>query len=138
MIFYFVWSVSAGTFKDLMGDIFDSEVKNPYCQNDECGLDQGINIAKAGINDIEKERSASEYAQDIVKYILSFITVIAVIYIIYAGFNILTWAGDEEKQKKSKDIIVYVLVWILVIWLSFPIVSWLIKMVLAGAPTTGG
>ena len=40
---------------------------------------------------------------------MGFISVIAVIYIIYAGFQLMIGAGDEEKMKKTRSIIVYVI-----------------------------
>ena len=33
-------------------------------------------------------------------------------------------AGDEEKMKKTRQIIVYVIVGILIMWLAYPIVKW--------------
>lgn len=38
-------------------------------------------------------------------------------------------AGDEEKMKKTKNIIIYVIVGIVLIWLSFGIVKWVIALV---------
>ncbi len=70
----------------------------------------------------------SEYAQDVVLYFLSFISIIAVIYIIYAGFQILIGGGDEEKMKKAKNIILYVIVGIIIMWLAYSIVEWIMKL----------
>lgn len=74
---------------------------------------------------LETERKASQYLQDVVRYLITFLTLIAVIYIIYAWFNILTWAWDEDKAKKSKNTILYVLIWIVLIWLAFPITKFI-------------
>lgn len=118
-------SANAWFFDDLNDK---TEPKSPYCQDDDCSLEQWIKIVKSGINDIEKEQKASEYAQSIVSYLLGFITIIAVVYIIYAWFQVLTAAWDEEKVKKTKNIIVYVIIWIIIIWLASPIVAWLIDL----------
>ena len=56
-------------------------------------------------------KTVSEYIQDIVSYALTFITIIAVVYIIYAGFRLMVSTGDDaEKVKKTKDIILYIIV----------------------------
>ena len=84
--FLSVSSLHSGFFDDF---ISDSTPDAYICADGECGLDAGIELAKQGINDIEKERTLSEYVQDIVIYLLTFISIVSVIYIIYAGFNIL-------------------------------------------------
>lgn len=99
-----------------------------YCQGDECGLQEWTEIIKNSLSDIETERTASEYIQDIVAYLLTFLALIAVIYIIYAGFNILIWNGDEEKLKKSRQTIVYVLLWLIVIFLAWPITLFILNI----------
>ena len=41
-------------------------------------------------------------------------------------------AGDEEKTKKTRQIIIYVLLGIIIMWLAFPIVKWTINLVAPG------
>jgi len=103
----------------------------PYCDpnwNEPCWLSEGVNQIKWQINNVESNRTFSQYAQDIIKYILWFITLIAVVYIIYAWFSILTWAWDEEKAKKAKSTILYVIVWMFIIWLAYSIVIFIINV----------
>jgi uncharacterized membrane protein YwzB len=40
----------------------------------------------------------------------------------------LTWTWDEEKAKKSKTMILYVLLWITIIFLAAPIVNFILKI----------
>jgi Type IV secretion system pilin len=63
------------------------------------------------------------YVQDVVKYLLGFITIIAIVYVIYAGFQLMIGAGDEEKSKKAKNTILYVIVGIVIMWLAYTIVN---------------
>jgi uncharacterized membrane protein YwzB len=91
------------------------------CWEEDCNLDTGIENVRNTVKWIEQERTFSEYVQDIVVYMLSFISIIAVIYIIYAWFRILTGAWDEEVLKKQKSTILYVIIWMAVIWLAYPI-----------------
>lgn len=86
VLFSCLSSVHAGFFDDF---ISSGTPDIRYCDGDECGLDEGIDIIKDGITDLETDRTASEYIQDIVIYILSFVTIVGVLYIIYAGFMIL-------------------------------------------------
>ena len=124
---FFSFNISeAWFFSDLAED---QKAKSPYCQWDwDCSLSSWIAITKWWINDIEKDQKASEYIQSMVWYVLKFISIVAVIYIIYAWFSLLTSAWDEEKQKKTKNIIVFVIIWIIVIWLASPILVWLINV----------
>jgi hypothetical protein len=94
----------------------------PYCKWWDCWLDNWIDQTKK-INNLKTDWTASWYVTSIVTYILWFVYLIAVILIIYAWFNLLTWVGDEEKAKKSKTMILYVIVWIIIIFLAWPIVK---------------
>ena len=92
-----------------------------YCQNGECSLSGGIDLVGDTLNGIETQRSASEYIQDVVVFLLTFVSLVAVIYIIYSGARILTSGGDEEQLKTSKMRILYVCIGIVVMWLAWPI-----------------
>ena len=101
-------AVHAGIFDDIIND---STPGVQICDDEgECGLIEGIDLAKGAINDIETDRSFSEYIQDVVSYALTFITIIAVVYIIYAGFRLMVTPGSDETVKKTKDIILYVII----------------------------
>ena len=106
-----------------------------YCQWNDCSLERGIEYVKDDLTGIEKNQKASVFIQNIVVYLLTFITIIAVLYIIYAGFRILIWAGDEEQQTNAKKIIISVVLGIALMWLSFAIV-WFIMDVLNAWSTT--
>jgi len=66
----------------------------------------------------------------IVSNFLMFLYILAVIVVIYAGFLILTAAGDEEKVKKAKNIIIFAIIGLVVIYLAGAIVTWLIESLL--------
>jgi FtsH-binding integral membrane protein len=59
----------------------------------------------------------------IVNYILGFLGVVAVIMIIYGGMLYVTAAGAQEKIDKGKKILMYTVVGIVIIMLSFVIVN---------------
>lgn len=109
--------------------IFRDRSEIIYCQDNECSLSEWTKIVKNDLNDIEKNRTTSQYIQDVVAYLLTFITIIAVFYIIYAWFKVLTSAWNDDDVKKSKTTIISVFIWILIIWLSYTIVKWIIWVV---------
>lgn len=67
--------------------------------------------------------SFRQLALTIVNWLLSFLGLIAVVMIIYGGFLYVTAAGNDEKINKAKKIIMYAIVGIVVILLSFAIVN---------------
>lgn len=109
-------------------DFFDENEKIPYCQEGEnCSLSGWIEQVKP-IKTFVTNKKFSEYSQDVVVYVLWFVYLIAIILIIYAWFNILTWAWDEEKVKKSKKIIFFVVLWVVIIYLANPILVFVQKI----------
>lgn len=113
-------------------DIFwwsDTEIK--YCDDGECWLENWIKIT-TWIDDIEKERPASEYIQDMVNYILTFLWIVAVIFIIYAWFNLLTSQWDDDKVSSSKKTIIYASLGLILIFLSYPIFTFIVDILNVG------
>jgi len=130
--FSYAWTLDSydnvkSTWDTLRWDSDNEKIQ--YCDwDDECWIKEWIEKLQGKIDDVEEDRALSEYVQDIIEYLLWFITLIAVIYIIYAWFNILIWWWDEEKLKKSKSTILYVVIWMAVIWLSYSIVTFVIQV----------
>ncbi len=63
--------------------------------------------------------------QSFLTFIATFLSLIAVIFIVYAGFSILTAWGDDEKVKKWKTTIINAVIGLVVIWLAYSIVLWI-------------
>lgn len=100
-----------------------------YCADKtKCSLSGSIDAAGNFIGkDTFTNKPLSVFIQEIVKYFLGFVTLIAVIYIIYAGFQLMTGGGDEEKVKKARQIITYVIAGIVLMWVAYWIVDIIIK-----------
>lgn len=62
-----------------------------------------------------------------IQNVLGFVTIIAVGYVLWAGFQLVTAGGDEEKMKKSKTTIIQVVIGIVVMWLAYSIVTWVMN-----------
>jgi type IV secretory pathway VirB2 component (pilin) len=92
-----------------------------------CSLTGSVDAAGKFIGkDTFTNKSIKDFAQDIVKYFLGFVTLVAVIYIIYAGFQLMTGGGDEEKVKKARQIIIYVIAGIVLMWVAY----WIVKIII--------
>jgi hypothetical protein len=101
--------------------------KVPYCNDWECWLDDWIKAIE-WVDIIETTKTASQYIQDVVKYLLWFLMLISVILIIYSWVVLLTWVWDEEKAKKTKKIILYAILGLIIIFLAYPITDFIFKV----------
>lgn len=110
----------------------DDDTKINICNSNDptsskyCSLDKGTDLVKNGVNNIKTDKRFSEYIQDVVVYLLTFLALITVMLILWAGFSVLTSAGDEEKVKKAKKIIVYAIAGLILITLAYSITRFII------------
>ena len=74
--------------------------------------------------------SAENAIQTLISSFMGFLYLIAVIYAIWGGFNILTAGGDEEKVKKWKTILIQAILGLIVIFLAASIITWVIESLL--------
>lgn len=119
--FSFVWNTVEAWFITWWWN-----VETPYCRpGDKCWIKEWVDAIK-DIDAIEKDKKASDYVQNVVKFILWFLALIATLLVIYAWFNLLTWVWDEEKAKKSKQIILYVILWTLIVFIAGPLVDFVL------------
>ena len=61
--------------------------------------------------------------QDYTAYLLWFLYLVAVIYWLYGWFKIITAWWEDDKVKSWKTIIIQALIWIVIIFLAWPIVN---------------
>lgn len=75
------------------------------------------------------EAQTSDLASRIIDIIIWanwFIWIITILLIIYAWFNLLFSAGDEEKIKKAKKTILYVIIWLILLVINYSILTFFI------------
>lgn len=109
--------------------LFEDKNKVLYCaDSSDCNIDKGTEVVKNWINWLETTVNFSQFVQNIVMFLLTFISIIAVIYIIYAWFNILISRWNEDVHKKQKSTIFSIVIWIVLIWLSYTIVTFIINL----------
>lgn len=99
----------------------------PYCNDGECWLDKWVDAIK-NVGVVETAKTASQYIQDIVIFLLWFLMLIAVLIIIYSWLVLLTWVWDEEKAKKTKQIILYTIGWLIIIFLAYPLTEFVFRV----------
>lgn len=80
--------------------------------------------------------SARELVLTIVNYFLYFLGLIATLMVIYGGVLYVTAAGDTEAVDKGKKVIMYALVGIIIILLSFALVNSVLGAGLGNESTT--
>lgn len=76
-----------------------------------------------------EQKALPEVIKSYIAYVLGFITLIAVLYALWAGWNIMTAGGDEEKVKKGRTTIIQITMGIIVMWLAYTVVSFVISAV---------
>ncbi len=76
---------------------------------------------------------ARTFVTNILRWALTFLGLICVIMIIYGGFLYITAAGEEDKAKKGRTIILYCVIGIAIIAASYAIVN----TVLSGVTAAG-
>ena len=64
---------------------------------------------------------------DLIKYILGFVGVIALVMFIYGGIMWMTSAGNQEKIKTGKETIVWAIIGMAFIFFSYAIVEFVLK-----------
>ncbi|MDD2871208.1 MAG: hypothetical protein PHS49_04410 [Candidatus Gracilibacteria bacterium] len=101
--------------------VFDNSTNQPpYCKpGDVCGIPGGVKQVK-DVKVIVTDRPASQYIQDVAIYLLRFLALTATLIIIYAGFVMLTSLGNEEKVTKSKKMIIYAVIGLVIIYGAGP------------------
>ncbi len=78
-------------------------------------------------NQIGENTSLRQYILNVLNFGLTFLGLIAVAFIVYAGFLYVTSAGDDGNMEKAKKIILYAVIGILVILAAFALVNTVIQ-----------
>ena len=77
--------------------------------------------------------SADSAVQALITNAIGFLYLVAVVFALWGGFNILTAGGDEEKVKKGKTILIQAAIGLVVIFLASSIINFIVTKILVGA-----
>ncbi len=69
------------------------------------------------------ESSLRQLVLTMVNYFLTFLGIVAVIMVIYGGVTYVTAAGEDEKIQSAKKIIMYAVIGIIIVLISFALVN---------------
>ncbi len=93
-------------------------------------------------NTIGENTSIRDFIQKVLNFILSFLGLIAIIAIIYAGYMYITAGGDDGQTEKAKKTIIYAIIGLIVVVISYALVNTILKEAITGgddrAATGGG
>jgi hypothetical protein len=62
----------------------------------------------------------------IINWVNTFVALAIVVMIMYAWFQILIWGGSEDRNKKAKNIMIYIAIWLLVLFANYLILTFFI------------
>ncbi len=101
------------------GDCGEFEQAGPLCLPK--------NPINGGNNSLVGQTTATGLIAMIVKYMLYFAGIIAVVFVIIGGYYYITARGNEEQATKGRQTLVYALIGVAIVILSYVIVSALTK-----------
>ena len=122
-----------GAFDDAFDDLFDKlrgGAENP---------DGSFELPPADkFNSIGENTSLREFILNILNFFLSFLGLIGTAAIIYAGYLMVAGAGDESMHEKSKKILMYAVIGVIVVLTSFALINTLIQNAAQGTDDRDG
>lgn len=77
----------------------------------------------------------AEVIVGLIQYALIFIGAIALIFVIYGGIIYITSGGDAEKTTKARNTLMYAVLGIIIVVLSYAIVTWASSWAAGGLST---
>ena len=91
----------------------------------------------SGINDLsgitgETNSNLGDRVIGILNAVVGVLGIVAVIVIVMGGVGYMTSGGDPGKTKKAKDTILYGVIGLIIVALSFVIVNFVIKNIIPG------
>lgn len=104
---------------------------SPYCAGNTCTLNSGVDAVKTAMQwqIVGNNMTLETFIKSALIYFMGFVSLVALVYIIYAGFQLMTGGWDEEKMKKTRNIILYVILGVVLMWLARPIVIWVVDSI---------
>lgn len=111
-------------FLGIMSLIFQANFVQAQTLGDKLGVQYANNIELPASQD----EDVRDMAVVIIKYLITFIGIIAVIIILYGGFVWMTAGGNDDRVTKAKNIIVAGVIGLIIVIAAFAIVTFVINM----------
>ncbi|MBI4778984.1 hypothetical protein HY797_00845 [Candidatus Falkowbacteria bacterium] len=81
------------------------------------------------------DRDPRQVAADIIKFILGFLGIIAVIIVLYAGFKWMTAGGNEENVAAAKKMLINGIIGLIIILSAYALTNFILNQIVSA--TTG-
>lgn len=91
----------------------------------------GFNMGNVPVG-LEASQDLAGILMNITNYILGFITIVAVLMLIWGGIQYLTAAGDEAAVEGAKHTITYAIIGLVVVGISYAIVVVVVNTLIRG------
>lgn len=118
------------------GITFAANLEEPVIENPAAGLKADIDDPFGTGNQIKidaaRDGTLYESVVSIINYLLLFLGLLLLAFIIYAGVLIISSNGDDEALTKGRTIIIYALVGVIIIVLSYTIVNFITDVATGG------
>ncbi len=101
---------------------------------DKCGI--GVSPQFSGVFGVQI-CSANDLLISIARILLSVLAMIAVLFIIYGGFQYVTSAGNQEQAEKGRSTVVYAIIGLIIAILAYTLVS-IVNNSIKGLGSSGG
>lgn len=93
------------------------------------GPDSTFGVTKAGtVTGWLENAPLADTIQSYVNFLMTFLYLIAVLYALWGGFQILTAGGDDDKVSKGKTILIQGATGLFVIWISGTIIKFVLSV----------
>ena len=77
---------------------------------------------------VANEADPKQMAVDVVKYLMTFLGIIAVVVILYGGFIWMTASGNEDKVAQAKKIIIAGAIGLVIVIAAYAIVNFVVNI----------
>ena len=91
-------------------------------------VDLGMEYAENLDLPTAEDDDVRDMAVTIIKYLITFLGIIAVVIILYGGFVWMTAAGNDDRVSKAKNIIIAGIIGLIIVIAAFAIVTFIIGM----------
>ena len=95
-------------------------------------MNQLVSTVATTINNVGDESGLEDKIIGILNAVIAVLGIVAVIVIIMGGIGYMTSSGDAGKVKKAKDTILYGVIGLVIVALSFAIVNFVIGNIIGG------
>lgn len=95
-------------------------------------MNQLVSTVATTIHNVGDESGLEDKVIGILNAVIGVLGIVAVIVIIMGGVGYMTSSGDANKVKKAKDTILYGVIGLVIVALSFAIVNFVISKIIEG------